>query len=123
MELHQELRKWITAVIKQRSYLIRSGRSLKNSYQMAENMDHLRRRLDFFPYDSDRKISLLFQQNKARILSLLPGKGSGGHDKNQVEFAHFDQITRQILLDTPQIRISGISHGRHISLGLVSASP
>ncbi|MCK5134846.1 MAG: hypothetical protein KAR19_03600 [Bacteroidales bacterium] len=96
MELHQELRKWIEAVIKQRSYLISQGLSHKNVCQMTENIDFLRRRLDYFPYATDFKISLLFQQNKQRILSLLPGEGSGNHQKRQVEFIRYESLTRQI---------------------------
>ena len=96
MELHQELRKWLIAVIKQRDYLIRQGISRKNEYRMRENIEFLRRRLDFFSYDTDRKISMLFQQNKVRILSLLPGDGSGNHQKRQVEFIRFESLTRQI---------------------------
>lgn len=109
MELHQELRKWLTAVIKQRDYLIRQGISRKNEYQMRENLEFLQRRLDYFPYGTDFKISRLFQEEKTRILSLLPGEGSGTHQKRQVEFIRFESLTRQIT-----------SEGRGVHMGFRS---
>ncbi|MFH0757365.1 MAG: hypothetical protein V2B15_08770 [Bacteroidota bacterium] len=110
MKLPFELRKWITAVIKQRSYLVRQGVSKKNSSLMTENMEYLRRHLDYYPYETDRKISLLFQRNRARILSLLPGDGASGHEKLMEEFNHYDRVTMKIL-GSPIIQHSDMRRG------------
>ena len=119
-ELHKELRKWLEAVIRQRDVMIRRGVSKKNAYSMAENMEFLRRRLDHFNYDNDYKISLFFQQNKPRILSLLPGAGSGIYDKRMCEYGRFEEQTRQIITqgNNPKQRIAkssahleGYTHG------------
>jgi len=77
--------------------MIRRGVSKKNAYSMAENMEYLRRHLEHFKYDNDYKISLLFQQNKSRILMLLPGLGSGIYDKRMREYSNYDELTREII--------------------------
>jgi len=99
MELHKELRIWLEAIIRQRDMMIRRGVSKKNAYSMAENIEFLRRQLDHFRYDNDFKIGLFFQQNKHKILTLLPGPGSGIHDKRMVEYGRFEKQTRQIIAE------------------------
>jgi len=97
MKLHIELRAWLHAVIKQRDYLIKNGLSKKNAYKMLSNIDFLRKRLEAFPYNTDYKISLLFQQNTEKISSLLPGEGSGGFEKRQEQYKHYYSLTKSII--------------------------
>lgn len=115
MNLPADLKKWIKAVIKQREYLVRHGISKKNTCKMVENMDYLRRYLNYYQYKTDRSISVLFQQNKDRILSLLPGESSSGHDKRMKEFNNYDQVTREVLGGSSWNQHRGIHPGSAFS--------
>lgn len=97
MKLHVELRAWLQAVIKQRDYLIKNGLSKKNAYEMLNNIDFLRKRLDAFPYNTNHKIALLFQQNAEKIASLLPGEGSGGYQKRNEQYNQYYSLTKSII--------------------------
>jgi len=101
MYFYQELRGWILTVIRRRDFLIKRGLSHKDKATMEEHMAYLRRHLDFYTYESNLKISRFFQMNRSRILSLLPGEGSGSYQKRHDQFAKYDDRTRQILDNIP----------------------
>lgn len=113
MELHREIRNWIQSVIRQRAYLVKEGLSKQNPYEMATNIDFLQKRLDYFPYDSNKKISMLFQQNKGKILSILT-------DKRIEQYTKYDQLTKTILNEEDISDRKFPGNGKGIQSGLRS---
>ena len=101
MYFYQELRSWIITVMRQRKRMIQMGVSHKNNAQMQENINYLKKYLNYYHYESNMTISRFFQTNRSRILSLLPGEGAGGFQKRHDEFSKYDDRTMQILKDIP----------------------
>lgn len=102
---HRVVRSWLTVVIRQRILLVSRGANRKNPALMINNTHHLQKYLDYYSYDSNKKIARFFISNKDIIHSILPGPGSSGHSKKDREFNSYLNQCNQILNDYENLHL------------------
>ena len=94
--LHNELRHWILSVIRQRSAIMRMGKSRADASKMAECINYLQKQLDYYPFNTEKKISGFFIRNQDKIHFLLPGIGSAAYESRLEQFRNYLQLTKPL---------------------------
>lgn len=86
MKNNPNLHEWLHSAIKQREYLLRSGKSKGNNLAKASNTEFLKKQLEAYPYTTKESLQGFINRHKMRIYDILPGEGSASCEKKRREF-------------------------------------
>ena len=96
---HKAGRSYVKKLIRMRRLLIRKG---VNKYRQApEVIEKLDKLLDFWPYDTPRKMAHFVQNHSAEILYLIPGPNCRAHNSLAAEFKALLSQSQQLLHHEP----------------------
>jgi hypothetical protein len=77
---------FVRSAIKQRKAILKQQAGKKPRLLVTNAIEMLERQLDYFAYDSDRKMANFIKGFQEQIFIILPGKGSTSHLKREAEF-------------------------------------
>ncbi|HET6558100.1 MAG TPA: hypothetical protein VFG54_12345 [Prolixibacteraceae bacterium] len=85
----KDARAYIMKLIKIRTYLLKEGYTGEDQPIIVEAIEHLKRYLEYYRYDSDDKMRSFFYYNNDRIRALIPGENYPGYQKLMNEFLNY----------------------------------
>jgi hypothetical protein len=88
---------FIRLLIKQRSYLIKTGKSQADPGYISDCLTEIVRYTDAFKYDTDQKMALFWSNHCHQVYALIPGRKAGGHESAVRIFNHLTVTSKQIL--------------------------
>jgi hypothetical protein len=97
MAFSRNVRSWLDRIIRKRILLVSRGASRKNPSLMLTHTSHLRKYLDYYSYNTDKKMARFFLMNKDRIHSILPGEGSPGFNRAEEDYNNYLTESYKIL--------------------------
>ena len=93
-QFHAQAREYIEQLIRQRRFLIKSGRSQANPGYMDSCLEELDKYMKAYKYDSDQQMSVFWVRHSDLIYAIIPGRKAGGHDAAMQLFHHFNSKAR-----------------------------
>ena len=90
------------AVVKQREYLLRTGKSKIPEVSVITSLDQVKRQLEAFNYN-DVNMARFVTRNKENIRAILPGYGASSHMVKQNQYRELMQEARGILTEPIKI--------------------
>ena len=82
----QDARRFIMKLIRIQRKINQSGYRRTDQLAIIESIDHLKKYLAYYKYDTDEKMKSFLERNKARIRILIPGRTYPGYEKLINEF-------------------------------------
>ena len=96
-QFHIQSRDFIEQLIRQRRYLIRSGRSKADTGYMNSCMEELDKYLKAYPYNTDQTMSVFWVRHSDSIFAIIPGRNAGGHEAAMQLYHHFNAKARYLV--------------------------
>ena len=99
---------FVRSVVKQRSFLIKSGRSKKPEAEQLGIINFIIKHLDAYPDRTDKQMAGFWNKNADQFFTLLPGKGSAVHETLTETFYQLNSEAKTLIvvnLVKPQIPI------------------
>lgn len=85
----KEARAYVMKLIRIQTYLIKKGYRRPDQQTVIEAIEHLKKYLNYYRYDSDEKMRNFFDRNHDRIRTLIPGENYPGYEKLMNEFLNY----------------------------------
>ncbi|TLX73724.1 hypothetical protein E9993_14800 [Labilibacter sediminis] len=93
--LHKAGRSYVKKLIRMRRHLIKEGvNNYQHAHEVVERLDKL---LNFWPYDTPRKMAYFVHNHSAEILYLIPGPNCRAHNSLTAEFNSLLSQSQQLL--------------------------
>ena len=96
-QFHSQAREYIEQLIRQRKFLIKSGRSQANPGFMNSCMDELDKYMKAYKYETDQQMSVFWVRHSDLIFAIIPGHKAGGHEAALQLYHHFNSKARYLI--------------------------